>query len=482
MSLSSALNLSLSGLSASSRMAATVSENVANSQTPGYSVRSVELAAGADAQGTPGTRIVGIKRAEAPLVSEMRREAQSAAAEQSALSEASRRLSDAVGQPGEPTGLAARLDSLDQALARLTATPESTTLQRAVVTELDLLSEKFADAAEAILTVKETADRTIASEVERLNSALSGLERLNATIRSREASGRDINTLLDQRSVLVDTVTTIVPVRIVEREGSQISLYTPQGATLLDARAAEITFAQSPVITADMTLENGQLGALIVNGQAVDMGSSRLGGGSLAAQFRIRDSLAAEAGNHLDALALHTASRLQQADTTLAQGAPGLLTDAGLLAEAANQTGLAARLEVNALVTPSGSDQIWRVRDGLGAAAPGLELDATGPTALLDAVRSAQSPPPGSVDDAPRSLTGHMSALGTALRTQSDAFEREASFRSAEALELEVEESDLLGVNTDAQLQQLLTIEAAFEANARVMTVVGRLLDELMEI
>ena len=55
MSLSSALNSAMSGLTAASRASEVVSENIANVMTPGYARRSLELASAVHTG--PGVRI-----------------------------------------------------------------------------------------------------------------------------------------------------------------------------------------------------------------------------------------------------------------------------------------------------------------------------------------------------------------------------------------------------------------------------------------
>ena len=65
------------------------------------------------------------------------------------------------------------------------------------------------------------------------------------------------------------------------------------GATLLATKPAKILFEPSVVITADMSLKNGLLSGLKINGTDIALtAKGPVRGGSLAAQFAIRDDLA----------------------------------------------------------------------------------------------------------------------------------------------------------------------------------------------
>ncbi len=103
-----------------------------------------------------------------------------------------------------------------------------------------------------------------------------------------------------------------------------------------------------------MTVASGALSGLTLNGRPAvfGQGNGPLDGGSLAADFRIRDGAAVEVQAQLDAVARDLVTRLSEAtaDPTLAPGAPGLLTNGGAAFSAATEIGLAGRLSVNAAV------------------------------------------------------------------------------------------------------------------------------------
>jgi len=326
------------------------------------------------------------------------------------------------------------------------------------------------------------AEKSIAAQVEVLNSSLGQIDRLNAEILAQRASGRDGTALMDQRQKVVDTVATIVPVREVARDNDQISLYTTGGAILLEGNATVIGFSAAGVVTADMTLASGALSGLAINGMAVPPGDGGLlGGGSLGAAFALRDDLAPAAQVHLDAFARDLIARFESAsvDPTLAPGDAGLFTDRGAPLVVADEIGLAGRISVNALADPKQGGALWRLRDGLGAAAQGAVGNAAILTALGDALTEGRVPASGNFIGAARGAGGLAADILSQVSSARQSAEAQGAFASARHAALtELHLAD--GVDTDHEMQVLLQIEQAYAANARVMGAMDELIQQLL--
>ena len=119
-----------------------------------------------------------------------------------------------------------------------------------------------------------------------------------------------------------------------------------------------------------MALTSGGLSGLTVNGNPVRTDSLRgaLRGGSLSAQFEIRDELGVEAQAELDSVARDLIERFEDPalDPTLSPGDPGLFTDNGNAFDPLTEIGLSAWLRVNPDADPEQGGESWRLRDGLG--------------------------------------------------------------------------------------------------------------------
>jgi flagellar hook-associated protein 1 FlgK len=271
---------------------------------------------------------------------------------------------------------------------------------------------------------------------------------------------------------------------VLVRENGRIDLITREGAPLLAGAARQVTFAPRPVVTSADTLANGALSGLSVDGVDITPGAGAraIGGGFLAGLFAVRDAIAVEASDDLDAFAADLITRLAAPglDPTAPLGAPGFFTDAGASLGSPYASGLAGRLGVNAAVDPERGGEAFRVRDGLYAAAPGPVGSNTLLVGLIDALAAPQAAAfsGGQLLSAVDSL-GALTSLRGAARS---ALESEAAGSRAYREALAEAELDRTGVDTDAELQHLLLIEQAYAANARVIEVASRLIDQLTEL
>lgn len=482
MGLSTTLANALTGLNAATRGADVVSQNVANARTPGYARREVNLSAQSLGGNGAGVRLDGIGRLLNLSLLGDRRLANAAAGNAGVQSGFLASIEKAIGPPGEAGSLGASYAAFEAALVQAASRPDAQARLQSVITAAGALAGKLSSLTSALQQARMDADDTIASQVDELNRSLVQIDALNADILAQRSSGRDATALMDQRQRLVDRVSEIVPVREVQRDHDQIVLFTTGGAILLEGNPATIGFSPVGVITADMTLASGALSGLTVNGKAVPpTDGGVLGGGSLGAAFALRDDLAPDIQEQIDALARDMIERFQTpaADPTLPPGQPGLFTDAGGPFNALTEPGLAGRLRLNALADPAQGGALWRLRDGLGVAAPGDVGNATRLTALRDALTTARIPASGSFMGVARSAGGLAADVLSQVASNRQGAESRQSYEAARQASLvELQAQD--GVDTDAEMQKLLQVEQAFAANARVIQTVDDLINTLI--
>jgi len=127
---------------------------------------------------------------------------------------------------------------------------------------------------------------------------------------------------------------------------------------------------------------------------------------------------------------------------------------------------------------PEAGGALWRLRDGIGAVAPGESGEAAGLRALSGALdRRLPTTLGGPALSLAQSLAEVMTRTSTA-RHQAAAFSTSALARHNEL----TEQSLAQGVDTDAEMQRLLQIEQAYAANARVIETADAMLRRLLEI
>lgn len=483
MSISGALASAVSGLTASSRAAAIVSSNVANAMTDGFARRELQLSARVVGGAGAGVQVDGVLRLVDAAVLRDRRLADGAVAFSAGTASFFDTTLRQLGDPGDPGSLPGLLRTFESRLQAAASRPESEARLDAVRASAQALVDGFNAASDAIQISRQDADARIATDVEALNRDLLQVRDLNAAIARLNGAGQDVSGLLDQRQTAVDRISQLVPVTELARDDGKIALVSQGGAILLDSTAAEIGFTATPTITAEMSLQSAALSGLTLNGRPIAVEGSRapLGGGGLAAQFAVRDSLAPDAQTALDAVARDLIERFADpgTDPTVLAGQPGLFTDGGGALLPANEVGLAGRLALNTAIEPAAGGELWRLRDGLGAPAPGPVGNATQLTSFADAISARRSVASGPFGPSMQSSDGLIAALVTRVSTLQATAETDLTARTTQRDTLEaVELRD--GVDTDQEMQKLLLIEQSYAANAQVIRAVESMIDQLL--
>lgn len=484
MSIGGTLASALSGLTATAKAAEVVSSNIANATTPGYARRELQVTSRTVGTSGQGVLVVGVNRAvDLPLLGD-RRLSQATAGEADSRAAFFRRLEQTLGTPDQTFSINGRVAAFEAALTEATSHPESETRLATVLSTAKALANQIGIASKDVQSARTAANSQIKNDVDQLNSTLDRIVKLNVQIRRGFGLGQDTAALQDQRQQAVDQIAKIVPVREIQQNDGSISLYTPSGAVLLDGRPA--VFGFSATASANPYLTNGAgLSGLTLNGVDIPTSGSRsvILGGTLGANFAVRDELGVEAQGQLDALARDLVERFSDAglDATRASGDPGLFTDAGAAFDPLSEVGLSQRLKINAAADPDQGGALWRLRDGLGAATSG----PVGATGLLTALRSAltaqREPVSGGFMTGERSFSTFAGDLLSTVATSRLSADGEAAYaktRMETFVSMEAED----GVDTDQEMQMLLQIEQAYAANAKVIQMAGEMIQRLLDI
>ena len=481
MSLTAASLNALSGLNMASVATRLISDNIANSMTPGYGVRTLGLTSDHNGQ---GVKIQSITRFVDPVLLANRRVADARFGAAKTMSRFIGRIQDIIGLPDSDASLSARMAKFQTDLLEVSSRPDSgIRLDQAVGSASDL-AQAINLAASEVQDLRNDAENDIARQVDRMNELLVGIDELNTSIAKTQIAGKSAAPLVDQRQMMIDELSKIVPVKEIAGENGRVALYSTGGAILLDVEPAEIGFTRVNLVSEYATLDNGQLYGLTFNGRdiSVNPDSSALRGGTLMAAFEVRDVTGVEMQDRLDAMALDLVERFKDAsiDATRAPGDPGLFTDNGSALDPLATLGLAQRLTVNAAVDPEQGGETWRLRDGLGAATPG-EVGSSALIQDLIGAMETQRTAPAAIGTGSYSATGLVDYVTSLVSTERANADIEQSYSAIQQSEM----TALLdgdGVDTDAELQSLMLVEQIYAANARVLQTIDGLLNTLMEI
>ena len=481
MSISSALSNAMTGLRAAGRASEIISANIANASTPSYGVRSL----GVSSSQIGGVFIDGINRNVNPgLLSDLRL-SEAEFSNREATNAFLTDLENILGTPDEPNSLSARMSEFENSLIMATSRPDAPERLLASIDAARDLTTLISSASDNIQEARSNADRSIKIQVDELNTALVNVKELNSQITRTVSRGGDASALLDNRQAVVDEISKTVPVRQVPRDNGQIALYSTGGAILLAGGVSEIGFDAVNQVTPFLTIEGGGLSGLTVNGYPVRTDSERgaLGGGTLGAQFEIRDELGTSAQTQLDALSRDLIERFQDpaVDPTLAPGDAGLFTDGGLAFDPLNETGLSGRLTVNPVVDDRQGGDPWRLRDGLNAAAPGDVGDSRLLQRLSSALTDVRVPSSGEFGAGAFSAINLISTLTSQVAADRYRSEQSLAFSSSRFDEL-TQQMLAEGVDTDQELQRLIIVEQSYAANVRLIEAADEMMQTILRI
>ncbi len=369
-----------------------------------------------------------------------------------------------------------------------TASPQSMTKLADAVNAAKDLAAAVNRVADENVRLRTEADQEINRQVGQVNDALHAIDDINKKIATLAPQGVDVTGLQDERNRVIDGISSIIPVKVVKRDGDQVALYSANGGVLLDGKVFGLSFTPAPnVVTPEMTLGSPLSGLSQDQGASAGPvaistsgGTGLMDGGTLGALFQVRDSIVPEVDAEMDRYANDLIERfrdLMPASALDASG-DGVFVDSG----PGPVLGLAGRLAINAAVDPGqAGGAVWRLRDGLSAATPGLEGDGTRLQALSDAMTVSRDPVGFVSQNAKAGSATIASEIASFFAGRGARSDDDRAYLTARQSTLAEQESNATGVDTDYELQSLTLVEQTYAANARVLSVIDELMQLLLE-
>jgi len=261
-----AINIAQTALTASQVMMDVASQNIANDETPGYSRESANLAAipadvaptlgGPIAAGASGIGVTAesVTRARASYLDSIYRQT----AADSGLYTTSQNYLSAVqslfGEPGS-SGLSATMNQFFSDWQTLSQNPSDPAFQTTVQQDGEALASQIQSIWSGLQSVAQQATNQATSDAGTVNTYLQEIAQLNGTIATAQTEGGQPNVLLDQRSYLVDQLSSLIGIT------SQTTSQQVGSATITQT-SISVAGPSGPI-----TLVNGQsYGSLAVSG------------------------------------------------------------------------------------------------------------------------------------------------------------------------------------------------------------------------
>ena len=306
MSLNEILGSALSGLGASQAGLRTVSNNIANVNTPGYARERVSQSTGVLAGRVSGV-VVGEPARVADRYLEAtvyRRAGDAGRAEVS--STYLDRLQSMLGAPGAESAIPARLNAISASAAEMTGT----------LAAGETVAGFTGDVADAIQSLQQLdtdvsglrgdVEGEVGSSVERINGLLVRINDLNDTVSRLDGVGKSSAGAADQRMAALEELSGLINVTVREQSDGRVTIDTAGGMALLDRRVRQLSYPvpadgtsqpSYPNIEVRFADDKGNPGA--ATGEVID---SSAVGGKLGGLLDLRDHVLPEFSEKLGVL------------------------------------------------------------------------------------------------------------------------------------------------------------------------------------
>lgn len=242
MSLNDILGSALSGLGASQSGLRTVSNNIANVNTPGYAREKVSLSTGVTSGRVNGV-VVSDPQRIADRFLEMTvymRSGQMGRSEVTA--DYLDRLQALLGAPGAESGLSARLDAISAAAVAMTGSPGS---EQTIANFTQQIEDSIASMQQLdgdVTSLRADVETEVGYTVEKINGLLKRIHDLNDTVAQATGLGRSSSGAADQRMSALEELSGLIDVTVREQPDGRVTIDTASGAVLLDRRLRELSY------------------------------------------------------------------------------------------------------------------------------------------------------------------------------------------------------------------------------------------------
>jgi flagellar hook-associated protein 1 FlgK len=308
----SLMGSALSGLNAAQASLATVSHNIANVNTPGYTRQEVVQKStlgqytGAGFIGN-GVQVTLVRRVYDEFLTNQATRAQGQASYYESYDASMTQLMNSLGDA--KTGVNVSVDKFFSSLQDLSSRIGEPAARQTALASGETMAARFRSASSALDALRNGANQQIASDVGAINQITKGIGELNQRIGVAQGSstGNEPNDLLDQRDNLVRELNKLVGVSTSVQDGNQLNVFLSSGQPLVVGNITS-TLASSE----DPNSLNGARLELVTAGRPVVLREDDVSGGDLGATLSFRNNELGKAQDDLGKIAITLAAALNQ--------------------------------------------------------------------------------------------------------------------------------------------------------------------------
>lgn len=479
--INSVLNIAKGALMAQQKAINITAHNIVNANTPGYTKQKIIFESNASLSSMRikvgmGVRINSVVQAVDHFLNRTIYQKTSALKEYESKASILSQMETIFNETSDQ-GLVKAINEFWNAWGDLANHPSGIPERTALLEKAEILSDRFHDMRNELNQIRRDVNSNIKISISELNVYSKQIAELNEKIVLAEANGSSANDLRDQRAALVEKVSELVNIVYLEDRYGSYTVMTSNGVMLVDG---------------GYHWELSQEGDEIYWDEIESDISDRLSGGKIGAWLDLRDEIVPQYIANLDEIAgtfiqevngLHLAGYTLSGETgkyffenlrtppetpnpsdyigaagyiqlsTDVKGIPGNIAAGGGSGDPGNNE--------NALMILSIQDDStipirkWTYKNR------GREVGNTVQTETLD--------------DYYRSLIGEIGIL-------TEKFNEDQNFTQALMDQLNGLKDSVSGVNIDEEMTELIKIQRAYEAAAKLVTIADEMLQSLLQM
>jgi flagellar hook-associated protein 1 FlgK len=429
-----------------------VANNIANANTPGYS-REIPIME-ENPPTLSGNTLVGtgvsMSSVESVRDNILNLRIDQETSQQSSLNSYVNSMNQvqALFNETQGTGLQTALSNFFNSFQSLASDPTSSSSRQSVIIAGQNLAGAFNQTSDNLATIQQGLDQSVVQTVQQVNDLTGQLANLNQQIQEVSNSGDSPGSLEDQRDEDLTNLSNLIDTAVVYNNDGTVNLTTTNGAALVSGNQSDALTTQLDSVTGvhDIFAQGTQI-------------TSTITGGQLQGLINARDDSIPSAQSSLDNLAAGLISAVNQQQTAGydLNGGHGVdFFTPFTPATAGSDAGAAATMSV-ALTNP----------DQVAASSDGSQGDNSNATALA----ALQNQPIGAGQTAGDYYSNLIDQVGDDVSNASS--EQEAVGLVLQ--QLTNQQAAISGVSLDEEAANLVLYQRAYEAAARVISVVDEL-------
>ncbi len=449
----------------------TVSHNIANKNTEGYSRQQVETfsnfpnGAGKMRIGT-GARAVTVQRVNNPYLEKQLAGEKSQLGFLNGQNVALMRLEQVYNEQ-QVDGLNSSIGKFFNSFRELSTNPESMPKRIAVKESADLLVRDFNRVGEQLADIRKEANGQAQVQVNEINSVTQEIASLNMQVQKVEIGGGFANDERDRRDALLKNLGELIDIKWAEGKDSTVTISTADDAILVvgnEARKLEAVSTPGRENKAE-----GDFDIMYYHNEYAEpmVLTDRIRGGKLGGLLSVRDGDVTEFGRKIDMLSFEIANRVndlhRQGHNAYNQRGEDFFAHVG------SQDGASGTIKIN----PTILGDVGRIVAGADPNSPGDNRIAN----MISDVQHSKSMLDGatSIDEY---YNGMVAELG--LRTQN--INGMVATQEGVVNQLENLRESYSGVNIDEEIASMIEWQKQFDASARIIRTADEMLDTVINI